>query len=149
MTINALKQYLPNPECDLLREGSILAEAMPLAFYSISDGSMLVAISKGCSRDRWVHVTLDQEAFEERMSISANPQVAAESARLRDLRMRRVANRPGAWTRLRDCVAEIDAAREPQPAIATVVPPGRPDAPSCEPLPLYEHMRKRIARNSH
>jgi hypothetical protein len=138
MTINALKQYLPNPDCDLLREGSILAEAMPLAFYSISDGSMLVAVSRGClsSRDRWVHMTLDQEAFEERMGANANPQLAAESARLRDLRMRRVADRPSAWTRLRACVDEIEASRGIRAApTPTVVPHERAAKPNCQPLP--------------
>jgi hypothetical protein len=134
MTVSALKRFLPNPDCDLLREGAILAEAMPLAFYSISDGSMLVAVARGClsSRDRWVHLTRDQEAFEERVGTSMNPQVTAESARLRDLRMRRVASRPGAWARIGACAEAMEGT--PRRAPPTFLP-GRANAPSCEPLP--------------
>jgi hypothetical protein len=137
ITINALKQYLPNPDCDLLRDGSILAEAMPLTFYSIVDGAMLVAVSKECqqARDLWVHLTLDQEAFEERMG-AANPALALESARLRDLRMRRVGDRPAAWARLRQCVDGLLAVRSRAPA-HTLRLAATPGAPICDPLPVW------------
>jgi hypothetical protein len=110
---------------------------MPLAFYSIADGAMLVAVAKDCLRakDRWVHLTHDQEAFEERMGVAADPAVALESARLRDLRMRRLGDRPCAWTRLRACVEELEAARGAARQEPTRLPP-RADAPSTAPLPI-------------
>jgi hypothetical protein len=139
MTINDLKQYLPNPDCDLLRGGSVLAVAMPLKFYSIADGAMLVAVSKDClkAKDRWAHMTLDQEAFEERMAITANPRVALESARLRDLRIRRLAERPGACSKLRACLAELEAARGGPKPKPTFLSDESAAGPSCTPLPIW------------
>jgi hypothetical protein len=137
-TVSALKQYLPNPDCDLLREGSILAESMPLAAYAIADGAMLVAISKDCvqSKDRWAHATLDQDAFEERIGIATNPHLALENARLRDLRMRRVGDRPSASARLRILIAEFEA-RHRASTEPTRLPDRAPDGPSCSPLPVW------------
>jgi hypothetical protein len=138
ITINALKQFLPNPDCDLLRGGSILSEAMPLNFYSIADGSMLVAVARDClhARHRWVSMTSDQEAFEERMGTNRNPKVALENARIKDLRMRRVDGRPCSWGRLREFVAELEEARVGEKGRPTKTPE-RADGPSTQPLPVW------------
>jgi hypothetical protein len=136
--ISELKQYLPNPDCDFLREGSILMESLPLAAYAIPDGAMLVAVSKGCvqSKDRWAHLTLDQEAFEERIGIATNPRLALESARLRDLRMRRTVDQRSASARLRILISEFESERQGSGA-PTKLPDRTPDAPSCRPLPVW------------
>jgi hypothetical protein len=109
---------------------------MPLAFYSIADGAMLVAVAKDCvqSKDRWVHLTLDQEAFEERMIGTSNPAVRLEAARLRDVRMRRTGDRPSGWTKLRVCVEELEGGRARKKEFTRL--PASAAAPSTEPLPV-------------
>jgi hypothetical protein len=112
---------------------------MPLAFYAITDGAMLVAVAKDCfqARFRWAQLTLDQAAFEERMSDSGNPRIALENARLRDLRMHRLTGRPRVWTKLAACVAELEESRGPWRREATEIPTGIPEEPSATPLPVW------------
>jgi hypothetical protein len=139
MTINDLKQCLPNPDCDLLQGGSILAEAMPLTFYSIADGAMLVAVAKESfqEKDRWAHLTRDQAAFEERMTASTNPRLALENARLRDLRMRRIGDRPSTWAKLKACITEFDESRGHYKREPTEIPVIPLQGPSAAPLPVW------------
>jgi hypothetical protein len=88
-------------------------EAMPLTFYSIADGAVLVAVTNDFlqAKDWWIHLIFDQEAFEERMAVPKNPAVTLESARFRDLRMHRLTERPNAWTKLRACIEDIEDSR--------------------------------------
>jgi hypothetical protein len=88
----SLRQCLSNPDCDSLQGGSILAETIPLAAYSIADGAMVVAVAIDCfqAKERWAELVRDQTKFEERMAASTDPRIALESAGLSDIRMRRI-----------------------------------------------------------
>jgi hypothetical protein len=122
---------------------------MPLTFYAIHDGAILVAVAKDSSqsKDRWVHITLDQEAFEERMSLTTNPQLANENARLRDFRMARISERPGSCPRFRELIADLEAAHETRQHMPTFLPNDDLLGPSCYPLPVYWMEKRTRKRN--
>ena len=101
MMVQDLKKCLPTPDCDLVFGGSTLIETVPLDFYSVCDGSFLVALNKSNeSADVWVRMTEDNEAFSQRMRTMGNPKVSSEYARLKDLRMTRLSRRPGMLSRI-------------------------------------------------
>jgi hypothetical protein len=96
MTISDLKGLLPRPDFQLIFGGSPLAERMPLAFYSVADGDCILALSNDPdSIQTWSRVTGDSQAFTERMRTISDHRLSPEVARLRDLRMARIADRPG------------------------------------------------------
>jgi hypothetical protein len=94
--IGNLKKYLPDPTCELIFNGMMLRESELLAFYSVSDGDFLVALSKGSdSANMWMHMTEDKEAFSEMMRSMIDPKVSREFARLKDLRLLKFSERSG------------------------------------------------------
>jgi hypothetical protein len=88
ITIDELKRYLPDPECELVFDGTMLLGKMPLTFYSLSDGATLFAVTPGRDSARaWSHITSDMESFNDRMRIRSNPRLSREDDRLKDLKL--------------------------------------------------------------
>jgi hypothetical protein len=88
ITIDELKRYLPDPECELVFDGTMLLGKMPLNFYSLSDGATLFAVTPGRDSARaWSHITSNMESFNDRMRIRASPDLSREDDRLKDLKL--------------------------------------------------------------
>jgi hypothetical protein len=88
ITIDELKRYLPDPECELVFDGTMLMGKMPLTFYSLSDGATLFAVTRGRDSARaWSHITSDMDSFNDRMRIRSNPHLSREDDRLKDLKL--------------------------------------------------------------
>ncbi|OHT17320.1 hypothetical protein TRFO_12474 [Tritrichomonas foetus] len=78
-TVETLKSFLPDPKCELLYHGSIMADKQPLAFYNLADGEMIVSFAG-------THRNMNEiESFMENMRIRMNPALRREEMRLRDL----------------------------------------------------------------
>jgi hypothetical protein len=134
-TISDLKRLLPNPDFQLIFGGSTLAEGMPLAFYSVNDGDCILALSNDPdSIQTWSRVTGDSQAFTERMKTICDPKLSSELARLRDLRMVRLADRPGM---LRAVAALHDSLqRSPRAPTQQSVTNWTSLGPNADPLPV-------------
>jgi hypothetical protein len=134
-TIQEIKTYLPNPNCDILLGGCILHEQSSLESYSISNGAMLIAIATGAvhAQERWARMSSDQSAFEERMALLLNPKIAPEKARLRDLLLARLGQKPGVIAKLWAYYKEGEGCFK---ADAKTVVGDPPSGPSCDPLPV-------------
>ena len=133
MMIQDLKRCLPNPDCDLVFAGATLMESFPLDFYSVGDGDFLIALSKSSEYvGAWTHVTEDNEAFGERMRMMGNPKVAREYARLRDLKVMKLRNKPSLLSRLDAINSQYEQIKRPQ---EKTVLGERAKAPNEDPLP--------------
>jgi hypothetical protein len=101
ITIDELKQYLPDPECELLFDGTMLMGKMTLNFYSLSDGATLFAVTPGRDSARaWSHVTSNMDTFNDRMRIRASPHLSREDDRLKDLKLMWLFARRGFMSRV-------------------------------------------------
>jgi hypothetical protein len=135
LTVSSLKRLLPNPDFQLIFAGSTLAEGMPLAFYSVADGDCILALSNDPdSIQTWTSVTGDSNAFSERMRTAADPRLSAELARLRDLRMMRIADRPGMLRTMASLHRSLQ--RSPPTAAQKSVTDWTSVEPNMEPLPV-------------
>ncbi|OHT14062.1 hypothetical protein TRFO_15565 [Tritrichomonas foetus] len=155
MLVDNLKKYIPmqssadgksssnnisKNDISIIFRGSLLTQNMPLSFYSIGDGDILIAFTSSYTKKTdaqlWMHMTADYETFTERMKVTMNPRLAGALAHIRDVRMLRLSERPGMCSKLKRiyvgngnaCVkASIQPLNiEPSPAAAE---------PSCDPLP--------------
>ena len=129
MTINKLKKYLPNPNCNLIFGGSYLLEDQPLNFYSLSDGDFLIAVSKKSESIVFQKFSEDYDEFVHKMKSCINPKLANTAARLRDLRMQRIE----LYSKQPKISYEADST---ELQIPTVIPSDDEDSPSVEPLPM-------------
>jgi hypothetical protein len=137
ITIGDLKQLMPTPDCDLLHRGLILTDSAPLSFCPLSDGAMLVGVSKdgADSRAHWARVTRDPEAFEEQMASAGSRAVALEAARFRDLRLQRICERPRSVAKLRTIARSFgNGSWNKGTQFPTRLPAATAVEPSSEPL---------------
>lgn len=128
MTINKLKEYLPNPNCNLVFAGSYLLEDQPLNSYSLSDGDFLIAVSKKSENYIFEKFSQNYDDFVQTMKACINPKLSNAAARVRDLRMQRIENS----TRF----AKIYELEREIPLRPTVLPENTSESPSIEPLPV-------------
>jgi hypothetical protein len=136
ITISDLKRLLPRPDFQLIFGGSTLSETLPLAFYSVSDGDCILALSNDSeSMQTWTHVTGDSQAFTERMKTICDPKLSPELARLRDLRMLRLSDRPGMMRAVASLHRSLQGA--PRRFVEKSVTEWTSVAPNVEPLPVY------------
>ena len=146
MMIQDLKRFLPNPDCDLVYAGATLIETMPLAFYSVNDGDYMVALSKSNeSSSIWVHMTEDNEAFSERMRSLVDPQLSSEYARIKDLKMMRIAERPSVLAKLGALYSTSERQAGPSKRVPTVI--GEPsEGPNNSALPVPWNIKSPYVR---
>jgi hypothetical protein len=137
ITISDLKRCLPDPGFELIFGGSTLAERMPLAFYSVSDGDCILAVCKDVtSLDVWVRATEDHQAFTDRMRTAVDPKLSQELARLRDLRVTRLSARPGILSAMAALHNSIGKRPEVKP-VETTVKEDCQREPNSQPLPVW------------
>lgn len=142
MRVGDLKRYLPSPDCELLFSGVMLSDGSSLNSYDIREDDFLISIPKASDNQilnqqslTWARVTHDNDAFTERMKCILNPNVSSELARIKDLRMMRLSERPGMINKLHQIYT---VQQEKQCGPPTIVPPptGDIEAPSISPLPI-------------
>ncbi|OHT14017.1 hypothetical protein TRFO_15666 [Tritrichomonas foetus] len=132
MTINRLKKYLPNPNCNLVFGGSYLLEDHPLNFYSVSDGDFLIAVSKKSEDMVFQKFTENYDEFVQKMKVLINPKLSGTVAKLRDLRMQKLEN----CTKF-PRIYEIEQETTTIPTFVDERNDGQlPEKPSDEPLPV-------------
>jgi hypothetical protein len=134
ITIEDLKAYLPDRECDLIFEGSMLMGKMPLTFYSLGDGATLFAVDRSVDSARiWTQVAANMDEFNERQRLRCDPCLSKEHARLKDLQLSRLLDR-------RRTLLRVGAMREERemPSVVgrTVVCVDASVRPSVAPLPV-------------
>lgn len=140
MTINKLKKYLPNPNCNLIFGGSYLLEDQPLNFYSLSDGDFLIAVSKKSESFVFQKFSEDYDEFVHKMKSCINPRLAGTAARIRDLRMQRIE-----LYSKHSKIYEIDP---PERQIPTVIPSNEEKCPNIEPLPILWDIKQNDQKNN-
>jgi hypothetical protein len=134
ITIEDLKGYLPDRECDLIFEGSMLMGKMPLTFYSLGDGSMLFAVDRRTDSARiWTQVAANMDEFNERQRLRYDPHLSEEHARLKDLQLLRLLDRRRTLLRVGTMREERDM---PSVVGGTVVCADGSVSPSVAPLPV-------------
>jgi hypothetical protein len=136
ITIRSLKQYLPNPGFDLLIDGMIMLEGMPLASYAVTSGTIIVALAKEAlqAQEHWSQLMSDREAFQERMTTMENPKLKKEISRLKDLRVMRLEGRPNFATRVLPFYAQMGI--QPRQRVKSICSQ-HPLEPSTKPLPVW------------
>jgi hypothetical protein len=88
ITIEDLKCYLPDRECDLIFGGSMLLGKMPLTFYSLGDGATLFVVDRSAKSVRfWRQIASNMDEFNERQRLRNCPRLSEEHARLKDLQL--------------------------------------------------------------
>lgn len=128
MTINKLKKFLPNPNCNLIFGGSYLLEDQPLNFYSLSDGDFLIAVSKKSESFIFQKFSEQYDEFVHKMKSCINPKLSGTAAKLRDLRRQKL--------ELCSRQIKIYEIESEDVQIPTVIPSDDYPSPSNEPLPI-------------
>jgi hypothetical protein len=85
---------------------------------------------------RWIGLTEDCDSFAEKVSCIMNPRLFHEAARLRDVQLVRLENRPRSFRKFLtlNCPGTKSFVRKCHPG-QTVCASGPPAAPSSDPLP--------------
>jgi hypothetical protein len=142
ITIEALKSYLPDQDCDIIWAGLMLSANMPLSSYALKDGATLFAVSRTAdSVCFWSRITSDMDWFNDRMRLRSDPILSSENARLKDLRMLRLYEQPGILAKA------LETMREPRIlnlfATKTVVPQQQLTQPMTDQLPMIWAVAKK------
>jgi hypothetical protein len=135
ITVRELKQRLPDPRCDLLVDGMVMADGAPLASYAVRSGTVIVALAQGApqARQQWARAMADRDEFQERMAAVVNPSLRSEVGRLMDLRLMRFEARRDFVSRLSAYCSETGIQLGQK--VETVLPQSQ-HKPSTEPLPV-------------
>ena len=137
MTINRLKKYLPNPDCNLVFGGSYLLEDQPLKSYCISDGDFIIAVSKKSEEMVFRKFTENYDEFVQKMKVYINPKLSGTVARIRDLRLQTIDK----YSK----ISRITEIEDDEPPVSTVVAGDEaelPDMPSSDPLPVLWEIKQ-------
>lgn len=140
--VHDFKRYLPNPACELMYSGAVMLDGATLASYNVQSDDFIISIAKQGGRSvfnqqsiTWARLTKDNEAFTERMRCILNPNVANELARLKDLRILRLSERPGVISKLHQIYTVQQEKQATAPENAMLVT-DELNEPSISPLPV-------------
>ena len=130
--VSNLNSLFQNEPLDYLYHGQVLSPQQSFDFYGIDNGSILTVVpasSNATKLGTWRAITRDSEYLGEMFYFATNDATKAEMARLRDLRMTRLANKN---IRLNDIYHEVNKPEnEHKTCLST-----KGDGPNCDPLPV-------------
>jgi hypothetical protein len=134
--ISGLHVLWPGIQKTFIFGGIKLSETMTFAEYGIRDGDSIIALSETESPETglWISLTRDRDSLNETMQWMLDPGTSAEAARLRDLHMTRVEQRPRVYDRF--CATFAAPEARTRPARGTKIATEAPRSPSPDALPL-------------
>jgi hypothetical protein len=133
--VGSLQCLWPSAPKRFIFNGLELREGQTFGSYGIRDGDLIIAVPQGDDGvHRWMALTRDHESINEALRWVLDPKTAGEAARLRDLQLWRLEQRPRLFAKL--CLPFNGDGAEGGRAVDTTVLADAPAQPCCEKLPV-------------
>lgn len=104
--VNALQILWPEKPKRFIYNGMQLLESKTFSYYGISDGDSIIALPKEDFENefkttQWLNLTRDNESFNESMKWMLHPHTANEAARLRDIHLIKMEDKPKVYMKMK------------------------------------------------
>lgn len=138
--VNALQILWPENPKKFIYNGMQLLESKTFSYYGISDGDSIIALPKEdfdneFKATQWLNLTRDNESFNESMKWMLHPHTANEAARLRDIHLIKMEDKPKVYMKMK---MPFENGKENNCSICTnpLIIVDSPESPSEEALPI-------------
>jgi hypothetical protein len=138
--VHDLHRLVPTDEVTFICNGVVLAKGCTFGFYGLREKDIVVCLPVAADSGdvcKWISLTRDSEAFNDRVSAIINPGTSREAARLRDFQFMRMERKPRAFRKLADNIQRRAGNHTVEKRSSPTLFLSGPDFPSVDPLPVF------------